>query len=67
MYRGFVRSAAVALAGVVSLGGCALPMPVTVASQALDGLSLAATDKTRTDLGISAVMERDCALWRGIT
>jgi len=49
------------------LGGCALPLPVTVASWAMDGLSLLTTDKTLTDHGLSAVSGRDCALWRGFT
>lgn len=50
-----------------ALGGCALPMPVTVASWAADGLSLIATEKTLTDHGLSALAGQDCALWRGIS
>ena len=51
----------------ILLGGCALPVPVQVASWALDGLSYLATQKTVTDHGISIVAQKDCALLRGIT
>ena len=53
--------------GVVALGGCALPMPLQVASWALDGISYLVTEKSVTDHGISFVAEKDCALLRGIT
>ncbi len=50
------------------LAGCGfLPLPVTVASVILDGISLAATEKTVADHGLSMVAGRDCALWRGMT
>lgn len=49
------------------LGGCALPVPVQIASWALDGISLLATEKSLTDHGISMVTKKDCALWRGVT
>ena len=52
---------------VLLLGGCAVPLPLTVASWAVDGISLMTTDKTLTDHGLSAVAGRDCALWRGLT
>ena len=48
------------------LTGCALPMPVQVASWALDGISFLATDKSLTDHGLSVVAQKDCALWRGL-
>lgn len=53
--------------GVVALGGCALPVPLQVASWALDGISYIATDKSVTDHGISLVAHQDCALLRGVT
>ena len=53
--------------GVIALGGCALPMPLQVASWALDGFSYLMTEKSVTDHGISLVAEKDCALFRGIT
>ncbi len=50
------------------LAGCGfLPLPVTVASVLLDGISLATTEKTVADHGLSMVAGRDCALWRGMT
>ncbi len=48
------------------LGGCALPVPVQIASWALDGISFLATEKSLTDHGISMVAQKDCALWRGL-
>ena len=53
--------------GVIALGGCALPVPLQVASWALDGISYLMTEKSVTDHGISLVAEKDCALFRGIT
>lgn len=49
------------------LGGCALPLPVQIASWAVDGVSLLATGKSVTDHGISAVAKKDCAMWRVAT
>lgn len=46
------------------LGGCFLPASVQIASLFADGVSLAATDKTLSDHGLSAVNKQDCALWR---
>jgi cell division protein FtsN len=48
------------------LSGCALPVPVQIASWALDGISFLATEKSLTDHGISIVTQKDCALWRGL-
>jgi|GEM_PF-486846 hypothetical protein len=48
------------------LGGCALPVPIQIASWALDGISLLATEKSISDHGISMVTQKDCALWRGV-
>lgn len=49
------------------LGGCALPVPIQIASWALDGASLFATGKSVTDHGLSAVAQEDCAMWRVAT
>ncbi len=50
----------------VLLGGCALPVPLQIASWALDGLSVLATQKSVADHGISIIAEKDCAVWRGV-
>ena len=44
-----------------------VPLPVTVASLVLDGISLATTEKTVADHGLSMVSGQDCAVWRGMT
>ncbi len=49
------------------LGGCALPLPLQIASWVVDGASYIATDKSITDHGISMVMNRDCSLLRIIS
>jgi len=54
--------AAVAL----SLSGCAIPPIVSVASLAFDFASYGATGKTIADHGLSAVLQKDCALLRGL-
>lgn len=48
------------------LGGCALPLPVQVASWAIDGISYMMTEKTVADHGISLVAQKDCAILRGV-
>ena len=48
------------------LGGCALPVPLQIASWALDGISVLVTQKSVTDHGISILAEKDCAVWRGV-
>jgi len=48
------------------LGGCALPVPLQIASWALDGISVLVTKKSVTDHGISLIAEKDCAIWRGV-
>jgi len=51
-----------------TVGGCAaLPVPVQIASWALDGLSVITTQKSITDHGLSIVSNQDCAIWRGFT
>ncbi len=56
-------------ASILSLGllaGCALPVPVQIASWAADGLSLITTRKSLADHGLSLIAQQDCAIWRGI-
>lgn len=54
----------VVVVAVALLPGCGLPIGVQMASLAVQGMSLAATGKTPTDHGISALAEKDCATWR---
>ena len=61
-----MKNAFVLVFTAIFLGGCALPVPLQVASWALDGLSYLVTQKTVTDHGISMVAQKDCALLRGI-
>ena len=50
----------------VILGGCALPVPVQIVSWALDSLSYLMTEKTMADHGISVLVQKDCAVLRGL-
>jgi hypothetical protein len=49
---------------LASLGACAIPPALTVLSFATNAVSYAATGKSVSDHGISAVLGEDCALWR---
>ncbi len=51
-------------AGMLLLSGCALPVPLQVASWALDGISYLMTEKSVTDHGLSIVIQKDCAVLR---
>ncbi len=53
-------------AAAVALSGCAIPPIVSVASLALDFASYGATGKTVADHGLSAVLRKDCSLFRGL-
>lgn len=53
--------------GLLLVAGCAIPVPLQIASWAPDGISYVATKKSMSDHGISLVMSQDCALWRGFT
>ncbi len=53
-------------AAAVSLSGCGLPPIISVASLAFDFASYGSTGKTVTDHGLSAVLQKDCALLRGL-
>lgn len=48
------------------LGGCALPVPLQIASWAADGISYVMTKKSLTDHGLSMVAQKDCALLRAV-
>lgn len=54
----------VIVASALVLGGCALPVPLQIASWAIDGLVLVATEKTVADHGVSMLAQRDCAVLR---
>ncbi len=56
-----------ALILATGLGGCALPVPLQIASFVADGVSLLTTQKTMTDHGLSALTGQDCAVWRGFS
>lgn len=53
-------------AGMIVLSGCALPVPVQIASWALDGVSYLFTEKSVADHGISVLAQKDCAVLRGL-
>ena len=53
-------------AAAVALSGCGIPPMITVASLMLDAASYGATGKTVTDHALSAVLQKDCALLRGL-
>lgn len=61
-----MKRLAVLGAGLFLLGGCALPVPVQIASWALDGISYLMTEKSVTDHGISVLAQKDCAVLRGL-
>ena len=48
------------------LTGCALPVPVVMASYAVDGISYLGTGKTVTDHALSLATDQDCRLWRAV-
>jgi len=52
---------------VLFLSGCAIPVPLQIASWALDGLSVLTTQKSVADHAISIAADKDCAVWRGFT
>jgi hypothetical protein len=54
----------IAVAGLLALSGCALPPVIAIASYAVNGISYMASGKSVSDYALSAVVERDCALFR---
>ena len=55
------------LACTLLLGGCAIPVPLQVASWAIDGLLFVTTEKMMADHGVSLATQRDCAMLRIVT
>ncbi len=49
------------------VGACALPLPLQIAVWATDGISYLMTSKSMSDHGLSAALDRDCAVHRAIT
>jgi hypothetical protein len=49
---------------VFAIGGCALPVPLQIASWAVSGFSYATTGKSVSDHAFSAIASKDCALHR---
>ncbi len=47
------------------IAGCSLP--IQIAAFVADGISLFSTEKTVSDHGISMAMDKDCAVWRGLS
>lgn len=61
-----MRLLAVLVLGAIPLlvGGCGIPIAVSVASYAADGVLLLTTDKTGSDHLMSLSAGQDCAMWR---
>jgi len=66
MRKPFSGRSLLVLLGALFVGGCAVPVPVQIASWALDGISYLTTQKSMTDHGLSFITHKDCALWRGV-
>ena len=49
------------------LSGCAMPLPLQVASMIADGISWFSTDKSLSDHAISLAANKDCSVWRGLS
>jgi hypothetical protein len=62
-----MRKSVVVIGACALLGGCALPVPIQVASWAIDIISVVTTEKSITDHGLSALTQKDCALYRAVT
>ena len=54
------------LPALLLLQACALPVPLQIAAWIADGVSFFTTEKSISDHGLSAVTEKDCAMWRGL-
>jgi hypothetical protein len=64
MGRSVSRTLTVLLMATGALAGCAEPLSLTVSSNAFDGFSYGTEGKSVSDMAISQVSDRDCALWR---
>jgi hypothetical protein len=62
----FLRFTAPLILGLF-LSACAAPMPLKIASWALDGVSYLTTQKSVMDHGLSALNGKDCAALRVVT
>lgn len=49
------------------LEGCALPLPIRIASWVIEGITYATTNKSIADHGLSVIAKKDCALIRTVT
>jgi hypothetical protein len=56
-----------AVASPLAVGACAIPLPMQLASMALNGISYLTTEKSVSDHVITAAVGRDCALHRTVT
>lgn len=63
---GMVKKVVAVGACAFVLQACAVPVPLKIASWALDGISYLATKKSLTDHGLSMVAQQDCAMLRGL-
>lgn len=54
----------VPIALLLTLGGCAAPIALTIATLAIDGLSWATTGKSTSDHVLSATTDKDCRMTR---
>ena len=52
---------------ILVVQGCAVPIPVRVASWAIDGIVMATTKKSVPEHGISLIAQKDCSFLRGVT
>ena len=49
------------------LGGCFVPLPITLASLSLSGAAYLDTGKTMPELALSAATAQDCSLFRALS
>lgn len=61
-----MKNVSTVLFGLLFLQGCALPLPVQIATLAFDGVSYLTTKKSIADHGLSLAAGEDCAMWRGL-
>ncbi|HEC90488.1 MAG TPA: hypothetical protein ENI55_02355 [Alphaproteobacteria bacterium] len=59
-----MKKGLIVLTSLFLLAGCALPLPLKVASWALDGVSYLATQKSIAENGLSIIAKKDCSLMR---
>ena len=64
--RGGMNKRVLILLCPLLVAGCALPLPVQVASWVIDGVSYLATRKSVAEHGLSIVTKKDCEVLRGV-